>query len=540
MTAAATDVEAPGLLRRLLGWLFSHTGRHAYPLYFTGAIVIAAMAGSWYLTVNWQIEANLFPETFQDADGRDIHSIGQYFAPARLVWWGALGVLILLAALLISARRPDVPPALAPAICFLSVFSVVVLLRLAPTLGWVRQSPFLRDLVTKHLVWTVLGMGMMLLLSGIIGRWLLALGRRFYWILALAGCAVTVATLVFGTEIHGHRLWLQIAGFSFQPVEFVKIGFVIAVSAALTTWEWGSDGSLDSHAAPSFLRRTRAQLLGLIVAGIMIAPVAVQRDFGPVFQLLLVLSTMLLVGGGSWVLPVAVMGGVIGAGSYCYHLGWPTVVRARVNMWLDPFSHSEQITQSIWSIAEGGFFGVGLGRGGAHYIPVVHCDFIPALLAEEFGFLGMLGITAIYAVIARCGFIIARDSASNFAASTAVGLTTLIMSQVVLLCAGVSGMMPLTGVTLPFISAGGSSVLASFVVVGLLVCLAAQTVREEPDRKPKGKLSRKSSKSRAKNSVKATPKKAKPPKVRKASAPAKKKKRPPKKEPSRRFPIPGD
>ena len=144
-----------------------------------------------------------------------------------------------------------------------------------------------------------------------------------------------------------------------------------------------------------------------------------------------------------------------------------------MNTWLDPFADAQntgyQLTQAIYSIADGDLFGVGLGNGLAEQIPVVESDFIFADIAEEIGLLGAAGVLLLFLCFAIRGFVTAARAKSDVSSFVAVGLTSVIVLQAFIIVGGVTRLIPLTGITLPFISQGGSSLLASFIIVGLLL-----------------------------------------------------------------------
>ena len=205
--------------------------------------------------------------------------------------------------------------------------------------------------------------------------------------------------------------------------------------------------------------------------GIALVIVVFEKDLGSALVFFFVFLVMLYVATGKKFYLVIGLGliaiGGIGAFMAFGH------VQVRVNTWLDPFADAQntgyQLTQAIYSIADGDLFGVGIGRGLAEQIPVVESDFIFAAIAEEIGLLGAAGVLLLFLCFAVRGFVTAARAKSDVSSFVAVGLTSMIVLQAFIIVGGVTRLIPLTGLTLPFISQGGSSLLASFIIVGFLL-----------------------------------------------------------------------
>jgi cell division protein FtsW len=152
-------------------------------------------------------------------------------------------------------------------------------------------------------------------------------------------------------------------------------------------------------------------------------------------------------------------------------------ITLRIDTWLNPWPEAStrgyQIIQSLYAVATGGLFGQGVGQGDPDFIPVVHSDFVFAAVAEEWGLIGAVVLIGVFAIIAYRGLRIAADSRRPFSLYLASGITIIFTFQALLILAGVTKLLPLTGITLPFISYGGSSMLASCIMVGLLLNLSA-------------------------------------------------------------------
>ena len=201
-----------------------------------------------------------------------------------------------------------------------------------------------------------------------------------------------------------------------------------------------------------------------------------QRDLGTAILFFMVFLVLLYVASGYT--PLLIVGAllIVAAGLVAYRLF--DVVQLRVDIWLNPWPEADgrafQIVQSLLAFAAGGVFGQGIGQGSPNFIPVVHSDFVFAALAEEWGLLGVVVVIACIAVFVVRGLRIAvMQRARPFHALLAVGLSVMLATQSLLIMGGVLKLIPLTGVTLPYFSYGGSSLLVNFVMVGLLLRLSA-------------------------------------------------------------------
>jgi cell division protein FtsW (lipid II flippase) len=234
-------------------------------------------------------------------------------------------------------------------------------------------------------------------------------------------------------------------------------------------------------------RRLLPTYLPLLIAwGISVLLLMVQRDLGTGTLFLLILAVMLYVATGqSRVLAVAA--GLILVGTI---IGYALidVVRIRfgtwINPWADPSGTGYQIIQSLISIAAGGIWGSGPGFGSPGYIPVVHSDFIFAALLEEWGLVGGIGLVIAYALLVSRGLKISMENQDPFRSMLAAGISVAFALQGLIIISGVIRLLPLTGVTLPFVSYGGSSFLTSFVGLGFLLLLSGQHGRSERMLKP--------------------------------------------------------
>lgn len=353
---------------------------------------------------------------------------------------------------------PGADPAILPIVFALSGIGIAFVTRLAP------------DLALNQVIWLFVSVAAMILILGI-SRNLEKLAHYKYTLMILGFLLLLSPLLpVIGTEMYGSRIWLTIGSFSFQPGELAKVVIVLFLASYLSanremlsifTWRIG----------PFRLPDMRTLLPMLLMWVIALLIVIFERDLGSALVFFFVFLAMLYVSTGKkfyLVIGVLLMAmGCVGA-----FLGF-SHVQVRIHNWLDPFADPQgdgyQMLQGLYSMADGDLFGVGIGRGLSDQIPVVESDFIFASIAEECGLLGSAGVLLLYLSFAIRGYITAARSKSDFSSLTAAGLTTTIVLQAFIIVGGVTRLIPLTGLTLPFISQGGSSLLASFVAVGFLL-----------------------------------------------------------------------
>ena len=354
----------------------------------------------------------------------------------------------------IATRRfaPGADPALLPIAFALSGIGIAFVTRLAP------------DLAVNQVMWLFLGVAFMVLVLAFVRN--LDKVANYKYTLMIAGFLLLLSPLVpgLGQEIYGSRIWLSLGGFSFQPGEIAKIIIVLFLAGYLAQ---------NREMLSVFTVRVGPfTLLPLILMwGVALLIVVFEKDLGSALVLFFMFLVMLYVATGKKFY-LAIGLGLIAVGGVGAFLAFDHV-QVRVNTWLDPFADAQntgyQLTQAIYSIADGDLFGVGLGNGLAEQIPVVESDFIFADIAEEIGLLGAAGVLLLFLCFAIRGFVTAARAKSDVSSFAAVGLTSVIVLQAFIIVGGVTRLIPLTGITLPFISQGGSSLLASFIIVGLLL-----------------------------------------------------------------------
>ena len=323
--------------------------------------------------------------------------------------------------------------------------------------------------------------------------------RRYKYLWLTGGLTLTALTLLFGTNPMGYgpRLWLGCCGFYIQPSEPLKLLLIIFLAAYFADWQAvlvkggktriadvRSQGTISSiNDSPVFLPSTptvpRLQILvpTLFMTSIALLLLIVQRDLGTASLFIFIYAVMVYLATGWRWIPVITALVLAAAGTLGYLLF--DVVRLRIeawiNPWLDPTGRSYQIVQSLMAVANGGVFGRGPGMGSPTLVPVSHSDFIFSAIAEETGLIGMIGLLVLLGLLVHRGLLIALRAPGTFRRFLSAGLSVFLIGQSVLIIGGNLRMLPLTGVTLPFVSYGGSSLLVSFIVGLFLLLISTQT-----------------------------------------------------------------
>lgn len=369
-----------------------------------------------------------------------------------------LGLFAAFAAAHIGVRifAPGADPAILPVVFTLSGIGITFVTRLQP------------DASLGQVIFLFLGVALMVGTLAVVKN--LEVVKRYKYVLGIAGIILLVLPMFIGTEIYGSKLWIKIGGFQFQPGEFAKVLIVLFLAGYLAE---NRELLSISNRTVLGIKFPRLRLLYplFIVWGVCLLVVAFERDLGSALLFYTIFLIMLYVATGrvSYVIiGLALLAiGAFGMYQIMSH------VQVRVAIWLDPFSDAQnlgyQIVQSLFSLADGGLAGVGIGKGMADIIPVVASDMIFAAIGEEMGLLGGSAVLLLFMLFAVRGLTTAARAKSDLAAFSAAGLTAAISFQAFTIVGGVTKLIPLTGVTLPFMSQGGSSLLASFVIVALLL-----------------------------------------------------------------------
>lgn len=369
-----------------------------------------------------------------------------------------LGLFAAFAAAHIGVRifAPGADPAILPIVFTLSGIGITFVTRLQP------------DASLGQVIYLFLGVALMVGTLAVVKN--LEVVKRYKYVLGIAGIILLVLPMFIGTEIYGSKLWIKIGSFQFQPGEFAKVLIVLFLAGYLAE---NRELLSISNRTVLGIKFPRLRLLYplFIVWGVCLLVVAFERDLGSALLFYTIFLIMLYVATGrvSYVIIGLALLAVGAFGMYQIM----SHVQVRVAIWLDPFSDAQnlgyQIVQSLFSLADGGLTGVGIGKGMADIIPVVASDMIFAAIGEEMGLLGGSAVLLLFMLFAVRGLTTAARAKSDLAAFSAAGLTAAISFQAFTIVGGVTKLIPLTGVTLPFMSQGGSSLLASFVIVGLLL-----------------------------------------------------------------------
>ncbi|MCW2804498.1 MAG: hypothetical protein QOF52_2781 [Propionibacteriaceae bacterium] len=395
----------------------------------------------------------------------DLNVIGEI--SSTLPYLAAFGILLpLLAHFAIRWRLPYADPVMLPCVVLLNGLGLAMIHRI----DLINDPPVFG--ARQQLVWTTLGVILFMLVAVVIRdhRPL----QRFTYTLFLGGLVLLLLPLVpfLGVEKFGARIWISVAGYSFQPAEVAKILLSVAFASYLV-----EKRDVLALAGYRFLGidLPRARDLGPILL-MWLASLAVlvfQKDLGTslLFFGLFVMMLYVATERAGW----PILGTLLfAAGAYLGYLQFGHV-RIRVGAWLDPFSDYDSFYQVItaqFGMAWGGILGTGLGEGRPGLTPLARSDFIAAAIGEELGITGLMAVVMIYGLIVARGLRVALQCRDPFGKLLAAGLSFAFALQVFTIIGGVTRLLPLTGLTTPFMSQGGSSLIANWVVVALLLLIS--------------------------------------------------------------------
>jgi cell division protein FtsW len=336
----------------------------------------------------------------------------------------------------------------------------------------------------RQAIFAVAGLALMVVFSRLDFRSLRLLAPP----LLIGSAVLLVAVLVLASQVNGARRWLTVGPVAIQPSEFAKLALALWVA-----------GVLSRRPVP----RTLGEFIRPIgvVTAIACGLILLEPDLGTVIAIAVMVGAMLLVSGAPFRL-------LVGAGALAFGLAAAAIWlepyrRTRFLSFLDPWSDPQgagyQTVQAMISLGSGGPFGVGLGQsvGKVNYLPEAHTDMIFAIIGEELGLIGASLVIAAFAVVGYAGFNIALQCRNLFGKRLAAGITAMILGQAALNVSAVMGLAPLTGIPLPFVSYGGSSLLVTLVCVGILLNIATShasqiATAEVPDRRRRNRGTRSS------------------------------------------------
>jgi len=383
-----------------------------------------------------------------------IAALALSFAPPKTIGppW-LLAVLALLSIIWVAAQpratmRDDALPAFA---IVLSAFGLLVVARISP------------ELAHRQQYWLLISLLLAVGLGPAFTNFRRLAAIKYLWV--LLSLVLFALLLKFGQEVNGARLWIRIGAIQYEPVELIKLFIVFFLAAYLA-----ETADVIAHARPWSIRANLKYLGPLILGwGLSMAILVLQRDIGMAALLLATFAVLLYAGtrridllAGSFVLFVGVAFWAMHHYSY---------VGTRIAVWRNPFADplgaGYQASQGYYSLAAGGLFGTGYRLGHPGFIPAAATDYAYAAISEEFGLIGALIVLGLFLLLVLRILAIAESQPDLYTKLLAIGLAATMAFQVFIIVGGVIGLFPLTGITLPFISYGGSSLVANFLLVGL-------------------------------------------------------------------------
>jgi cell division protein FtsW (lipid II flippase) len=387
-----------------------------------------------------------------------------HFAPPKTI--GPPWMLAMLAALALlwvvwqpqTMVRDDLLPPLA---VVLAALGLAMVARLEP------------GLAQKQQLWILVSLVLAIALGPVFSHFRRFAAYKYLWV--VASLALFAVLLVLGQEVNGARLWIRVGSIQYEPIELIKLFIVFFLAAYLA-----ETADVIARARPWSLRANVKYLGPLFVGwGASMAILVVQRDLGMATLLLATFATLLYVATRR--LDIVLFGAVLFALGAFWAVHHYPYVQARIAVWRNPFSDplgaGYQSSQAYYTLAAGGVVGSGFGLGHPEFIPDVATDYVYAAFAEEFGLIGSLVLLAIFLDVVRRIFATGLEQPDLYTKLLATGLAATLGFQVVIIVGGVIGLLPLTGITLPFMSYGGSSLVANFLLIALVWAMSARPRR---------------------------------------------------------------
>lgn len=385
----------------------------------------------------------------------------------------AIPMMILLAILYIAAhvvvRRatPEADPLFLPLAAILNALGLAAIYRLSP-----------ENLGPTQITWTVVGIGCFVATVLIVRDYTIL--SRYKYILGFIGVGLLLLPMTpLGVTVNGARLWVGFGGtFRFQPGELAKICLVIFFAAYLAERK-ELLAVASRRVAGIHLPDIKHFGPLLVMWGLSLCVMFFEKDLGSSLLFFSIFLVMIYVATARFAY-LSIGTGLFAVGAY---LGYQTFahVQSRIQVWFDVFSpryisdEGYQLAQSLFALATGGLFGTGFGRGKPDLIPEAATDFIFSVIGEELGLLGTAAVLVAFLLIVARGLRTALRTRDEFGQLLAAGLVGIFAIQTIIILGGVTRLLPLTGITLPFMSYGGSSLLSNFILLGLLARVSHQT-----------------------------------------------------------------
>jgi len=337
------------------------------------------------------------------------------------------------------------------------------------SLGIIMLYRINKELAVKQILWLALGIALFFLCYFIYTRFAKWDKLIFFYLGGALG--LFVFTMAFAKNIKGAKNWIFIGDFSIQASEIIKVLYILLLASYYTNPEKLQINGLKLMGREICINH---KLVFIVISYCHIGFLILQKELGTAFLLFAVFFLFLFVSGSSvWVMAInaciASIGGVL---SYLLM----NHIRVRVDIWMNPWAdisnRGYQVAQSLFAIGAGGFFGTGLGLGRPDLIPEVHSDFIFSAICEEMGVFGGIAVIFLFFIFVYRGVKISLMAKEPFDKNAALGITLMFGLQTFIILGGVTKLIPLTGITLPFISYGGSSLTTGFISLGFLQAIS--------------------------------------------------------------------
>lgn len=369
---------------------------------------------------------------------------------------GIMALYIIMYSVIVACKMGD--KFIVPMACMLITMGIILLCRIRIDFG------------LRQIVWVAIGICVFFIAYAIYYN--VRVWDKMWLLYFIGGTVLFLATLLLGKTVNGSRNWIQLGPVSFQPSELTKILYIMFLACYFS----------GSWAKP--IKRATPKFISLGATYLFIGFLVLQRDWGTILVLFSIYLFMIYVYENDvkfllFNVGIASIVGILGY-FFLHH------IQVRVSAWLNPWDDISgtgyQITQSLFAIASGGYFGKGIGNGSPNYIPEVHSDFIFSAICEEMGVFGGAAVIILFFLIAYRCFKISIRTTNTYDKALSFGLTVMFAMQTFIIVGGVTKMIPLTGITLPFVSYGGTSIVVSFASLGIIQAISAKAERH-PDNK---------------------------------------------------------